>query len=155
MLQILVQFAGNLSERVSRKQSSLNLSIFLFFSIFLSFFLFFYRKVSEFISLRFFFAEFSVEFSFSWIFLVELHLSTFIYFHFLGSYIQEASDETNLLANFSCLYSSGPRIRTDSLNSSSKRVSRFLVPHCLGLLLPSPLRQNQVPHVVSFIFSKK
>ena len=31
VLQIFVQFAGNLSERVSGKQSSLNLSIFLFF----------------------------------------------------------------------------------------------------------------------------
>ena len=52
---------------------------------------------------------------------------------------------------FSC-FSSGPRIRTDGLNSSSKRGSHFLVPHCLGLLLPSPLRSNQVLHLVSLIF---
>ena len=62
MLQILVQFAGNLSERVSGKQSSLNLNIFPFF------FFLFCRKVSEFIefefSLRLFSTEFSVEFSF-------------------------------------------------------------------------------------------
>ena len=50
-------------------------------------------------SLRFFSAEFfSIEFSFSWIFLDELQLSTFIYFYFLASFIQEASDETNPLA---------------------------------------------------------
>ena len=44
VLQMLVQFAGNLSERVSRKQSSLNLSIFL-----CNFFFFFCRNVSVFI----------------------------------------------------------------------------------------------------------
>ena len=86
MLQILVQFGDNLTERVSGKQSSLNFES----------------------SLRFFSAEFWVEFSFSWIFLVEIQWSTFIYFYFLGSFIQEASDETNLLANFSCLYISVP-----------------------------------------------
>ena len=46
----------------------------------------------------FFWAEFSVEFSFCWIFLVELQLLTFIYFYFLESFIQEASDETFLVA---------------------------------------------------------
>ena len=60
--KFLVQFAGNLFLRVTGKQSSLNLSIFLFFFLF-------YRNVSEFFefasSLRFFSTESSVEFSFS------------------------------------------------------------------------------------------
>ena len=57
-------------------------------------------QFAENFSLRFFPAEFSVEFSFSRVFLVELQWSTFIYFYFyfLGSLIPEASDETNLLA---------------------------------------------------------
>ena len=100
--QLFVQFAGNLSERVSGKQSSLNLSIFLFF-----FFFFFFCFIEKFQSslkfesfLRFFSAEFLVEFSFSWIFLVELQKSIFIYFYFyfMGSSIHEASNETHLLA---------------------------------------------------------
>ena len=51
----------------------------------------------------------------------------------------------------------GPRIRTEGPNSSSQQIvgGSFLVPYCLGLLLPFPLRPNQVPHVVGLIFSKK
>ena len=90
---------------MSGKQSSLNLSTFLFFLFFLFFFFLCNRKVSEFIKFRVFFkssfsTEFSVEFSFSRIFLAELQKSIFIYFYFLGGFIQEASDETNQLAIF-------------------------------------------------------
>ena len=91
----LVEFAGNLSVRVSGKQSSLNLSIFLFFLSFFFFFFFFFLVLSKFqsslnfeSSLRFFSAEFSVEFSFSWNFfqskflgrtsVVDLHLLLFL-----------------------------------------------------------------------------
>ena len=90
---------------MSVKQRSLNLSIFLFFFCFI-------EKLQSSLnfqfSLRFFSAEFLVEFFFNWIFLVELQKSTFLYFHFLGSFIQEASDQTILLVIFSCLYSSIP-----------------------------------------------
>ena len=47
--KFLVQFGGNLSERMSGKKSSLNLSIFLFF------FFLFYQKVSNLIKFRVFF----------------------------------------------------------------------------------------------------
>ena len=107
VLQILVQCAGNLSERGSRKRI-LWIWVF-FFSFFVFFFLFFCRNISEFFefesSLRFFSAEFSVEFSFSWIFfplefLGRTSVVDFHCFYFLGSFIQEESDGINLLTNF-------------------------------------------------------
>ena len=93
--KFFAQFAGNLS---------LNLSLFLFFLFFFFFFLF-YRSDSKFIKFRVFLKVlFCI--SHSWIFLVELQQSTFIYFYFLGRFIQEVSVETNLQANFSCFDSS-------------------------------------------------
>ena len=65
VLQFFIQFVGNLFERVSGKESSLNLSLFLFFSCFIEKF---QSSLNFESSLRFFSAEFSVEFSFSWIF---------------------------------------------------------------------------------------
>ena len=103
-----MQLAGNLAERVSRKQSSLNLSIFLFLFCFIEKF---ESSLNFESSLRFFSAEFSVEFSFSRIFLLEFQLSAFIYFCFLG---KEVSDETKLLANFFLPLQHGSRIRTES-----------------------------------------
>ena len=101
-MQILGQFSGNLSERVSGKQSSLNLSIFLFFFCFNEKF---QSSLNFELSLWFFSSEFLVEFSFSWIFLVELQLSTFVYFYFyfLGSSIHEAHDIPICWLKFSCL----------------------------------------------------
>ena len=69
LLQISVQFVGNLSERVSGKQSSLNLGIFFFFFGFIEKF---QSSLNFESSLRFFSAEFSIKFSFRWILLVEL-----------------------------------------------------------------------------------
>ena len=45
----------------------------------------------------FFSTEFLVEFSFSWIFLLELQSLTYInfYFYFFGSTVYEASDKTH------------------------------------------------------------
>ena len=118
----------------------------------------FYRKVSVFVKFWVFFkvisAEFSVEFSFSWSFLENFSSRLSLIFTFISwgaPFIKRVTKPICWL-KFSCLYSSGLRIRTDGLNSSSKRGSHFLVPHCLGLLSPSPLRPNQVPHVVSLIF---
>ena len=77
MSKILLQFAENLRERASGKQSSLNLSIFLFLCFF--FFIEKYQSLLNFeSSWRFFSAEFSDEFSFRWIFLAQLSYSTFI-----------------------------------------------------------------------------
>ena len=110
--KFLVQFAGNLSERVSGKQSSLNLSIFLFFFFFLPFF--FYRKVSEFFEFRVFFKVlfrrilrwiFSIEFSFSWIFSSRL---SFIFISSETSFKKRVTKPI-CLANFSCLYNSVPK----------------------------------------------
>ena len=102
-----MQFAGTYLRECPRNKV---LWIWVFF-----FFLFcflFYRKVSEFFKALFQrihgWIFFRLNFSSSWIFLVELQQSTFIYFYFFGSFIQEASDGTTLLANFSCLYLSVP-----------------------------------------------
>ena len=45
------------------------------------------------------------------------------------------------------------RIRTEGPNNNFRQIvgGSFLVPYCLGLLLPFSLWSNQVPHVVSFI----
>ena len=49
----------------------------------------------------------------------------------------------------------GPQICTEGLNSSSQQIEggSFLVPYCLGLLLPFPLWTNQVLYMVYLIFS--
>ena len=91
VLQILSTICGNRSEIESRKQSSLNLSLFLFFFCFIEIF---QSSLNFKFSLRFFSTEFSVEFSFSWISVVNFHL---IWFYFLGSSINEGSDKTHLL----------------------------------------------------------
>ena len=112
---------------------------------------------------KFFSAEFSVEFSFSCfgrISVVDFRLILLLVLWKLLaclkylSGVQEANDETLLLAIFFCLQF-GPRIRSEGPNSSSRQIvgDSFLVPYCLGLLLPSQLWPNQVPHVISLIFS--
>ena len=159
-----MQFARKLSERMSRKQSSWNLSIFLFFSLLLCFLFFvfvFYQKVSEFIKFRIFLKVLYCRIL-GWIFfqlnflgrtsVVDFHLFLLL---FLGE-VHSWSEWRNPSAGLSFrAFGSGPQIRSDALNSSSKRGSHFLVPHCLELFLPSPLRPNQVPHVVSLIFFLK
>ena len=119
----------------------------------------FQRSLNFEFSLRFFSAEFSVEFSFIWIlfqlnFLGRTSVVDFHLFLFLGK-LHSRSEWRNQSAGLSfCAFSCGPQIRTEGSISSSwqKGGSHFLVIHCLGLLLPSPLRSNQVPHVVSLIF---
>ena len=138
---------------MSRKQNSLNLSIFLFFfggGV--------YRKVSEFIKFR---VLLKVIFRriLGWIFfqlnflcrisLVDFHLFLLLFLWELHSWNEWRNPSAGLSFRAS---NSGPRIRTDGLNGNSKRGSHFLVPYCLGLLLPFPLRPNQVPHVVCLIF---
>ena len=68
MLQILVQFAGTYLRECPEKQSSLNLSIVLFFFCFVEMFQSSFNCDS---SLKIFSAEFSVEFSFIFFNLVE------------------------------------------------------------------------------------
>ena len=147
-MQIFWTISWNLSEIVSGKQCSFNLSIFLFLFFFFFFFLL-YWKVSEFFQ---FWVFFKVLFRriLGWIFFqfnflsVEFSSQNFssrLSFYLLGSFIHETSDEINLQAYFSYLNSSGPQIRTeDSISSSwQKGGSHILVPHCLGLHLLSPL----------------
>ena len=134
------------------KQRSLNLSTFFFFIVLI------YRKVSEFIkfetSLRFFSAEFSVKFSFSWIFLIEVHSRLSFNFTFISCrapFMKLVTKPTCWLKS-SCLQFRSPNSYWGSNSSLTRGGRHFLVLHCLGLLLPSPLRPNQVLHVVSLIF---
>ena len=130
---------------------------FLFFSFFF-FFFFFIKKFQSSLnfesSLRFFSAEFLVEFSFSWIHfqlnflgrtsVVDFHLCLLL---FLGE-LHSWSEWRNQSAGLSFYaFSAVPRIRTEGQTSSSwlKGGGHFLVPHCLGLLLPFPLWSNQAP----------
>ena len=55
---------------------------------------------------------------------------------------------------FFLLWQSDSQIRTEVPNSSSQQIvgGSFLVPYCLGLLLPFPLWPNQVPQAVSLFF---
>ena len=71
----------------------------------------------------------------------------------MGSFVQEASDETHLLANFPARSSVSEFVLRARLVVLDKGGSPFLVLHCLGLLLPSQLGPNQVLHVVGLIFS--
>ena len=156
-----MQFAATHLRECSGKQSSLNLCIFLFFFCFVEMFQFSFDCES---SLKFFSAEFSVEFSFSCL-TCRISVVDFrsILLLFLGKLFTFTVWNINRLfkkrvtkpfcwLKFSCLQF-GPRIRTEDLNSNSdiKRGS-FLVPYCLGFLLSFPLWPNQVPHVVSLIF---
>ena len=51
----------------------------------------------------------------------------------------------------------GSQICSEGPNTSFQQIvgDSFLVPYCLGLLLPFPLWPNQVLHVIGLIFSKK
>ena len=150
VLQIIVQFAGNLSERVSGKQSSLNL-IFFFSSLF-------YRKVSEFFEFRVFFKVLFRRIL-GWIFfplnflrrtsVFDFHLMLLLFLGELHSWSEWRKPTCYLSSYQFC-----PRIRTKGQTSSlTKGGSYFLVPHCLGLLISSPFRPNQAPHLVSRFFS--
>ena len=139
----LVQLGGNLSERVSRKQSSLNFSLFLFFFCFIEKF---QSSINFEFSLRFFSAEFSVELSFSRIFfqlnflsrtsIVDFHL--FLFLGKLHSRVewQNQSDGLSFHA-----FSLGLQIRIDSqIVVWQKGGSHFFY------FSPPPFQQDQVPH---------
>ena len=59
------------------------------------------------------------------------------------------------MKDFFSVFQFGPRICTEGPDSSSQQIvgGSFLVPYRLGLLLPFPLKPNQVPHTVGLIFS--
>ena len=150
LLQILEQFAGNFFESVQKTK-------FFDFKVFFFSFLF-YRKVSEFIKFGVF-LKVLFRRILGWIFFqlnflgrtsgVNFHLFWLLFLGVLHSWNEWQTPSAGLSLR---AFSSGPWIRTDGLNSSSKRGSHIIVPHCLRLLLPSPLRPNQELHVVSLIF---
>ena len=154
MLQIFSTISRKLIWESVRETISLNLSIFLFFCFFC-----FIKKVSKFIRFRVFFQVFCCRIL-RWIFfqLNFLDRISVVDFH-LFLFLQELHSRSkwrNLSGGLSFhAFSSGPWIYTEGSISSSrqKEGSPFLVPHYLGLLLPSPLRPTQVPFVVSLIFS--
>ena len=73
----------------------------------------------------------------------------------MGSFIQEASDETNLLANFLCLYSLVPEFVLMLKYLFDKRRKSLFGAAQSGITSLFPLRPNQVPHMVSLIFFLK
>ena len=126
MLQILVQFAGNLSGRASGKQSSLNLSIFFVFF----YFVLFSGDVSEFIQLRVFFKViFSrilvlifflgrISFFLGRISVVNFRLILLLFLGKLHSRSERRNPSASL--SFSC-NQFGPRICTEGVTSSSRQ----------------------------------
>ena len=133
---------------------------FQFFNLIFFFSFFVYRKVSEFIKFRVFFKVLFRRIL-GWIFfhlnflgrtsIVDFHLFLLLFLKELHSRSEWRNQSAGI---FFLLLQFGPRLRTESSICSSwlKGVSHFLVLPCLGLLLPFPLRPNQVPHVVSLIF---
>ena len=116
--KFLIQFSGNLSEKVSGKQSSLNLNIFLFFYCFIEKF---QSSLNFEFSLRFFSTEFLVEFSFCWIFfqlnflgrtsVVDFHLFLLLFLAEIHSWSEWQKPSPGLSFR---AFSSGPRTRTES-----------------------------------------
>ena len=155
-----MQFAGNLSERVSGETKFFEFEYFSFllFSFFISFFVFKFQR-----PLNFDFSKVLFRRILGWIFFQLNFLSVEFYWQNFSSWLSftfiscEATFKKRVKKPFFWLIFPAFTVLSSNsyweFNSSSKRGSHFLVPHCEGLLLPSPLRPNQVPHVVSLIFS--